>query len=134
MVVTGQLDPAKLMAVLQQIDPSAWGDLMQNLPGWIQQQLPGLLQQAPIDLGAILGALGGGTQQQQLVASPQTAPTTGYRVVDQPGEAQGESATDAWKRAAASYDAAARNWMLLGVILVGAFFYDAYRRKKGTLK
>ncbi len=134
MVVTGQLDPAKLMVVLQQLDPSAWGDLMQNLPGWIQQQLPGLLQQSPIDLGAILGALGTPAAKQQLVASPQTSPATGYNVVDQPGEVQSDDATDAWEQAAKDYQIASYWYLGIAAVMVGAFAYDSYRRRKGVLK
>jgi hypothetical protein len=135
MVVTGTVDPAKLIAILQQIDPSAWGDLMQNLPGWLQQQLPGLLQQAQLpglDLGALMGALGGNVQHK-LVSNARMPDDTGYSVVDQPGEAQSDDATNMWAQIEHDYMMTRIYWLGIGVVLTGAFFYDAYRRRQGTL-
>lgn len=95
MVVTGTMDPAKLIVILQQLNPEAWGDLWQNLPGWVQQNLPGLLQVLPqIDLGGIFGALGGIATQQQLVQSANLPNNTGYDVVDKPAsEQKGEASS-----------------------------------------
>lgn len=95
MVLSGKVDPAQLMVLLQQIMPTALGDIMTQLPGWIGQQLPQILQQFPpppgFDLGSILGGIFGkneqGAPKSQLVQSPSTPPTTGLRVVDAP-EAQ----------------------------------------------
>lgn len=130
MIVTGTVDPAKLILILQQINPSAWGDLIQQLPSL----LPGLLQQLPplpFDLGGILGALGGANVQHKLVKSAQMPNDTGYSVIDKPGDEQDDSATDLWSQAAADYETAAMWYLGIAVILVGAFAYDAYRRKKG---
>lgn len=96
MVLSGNVNPTQLMILLQQIMPTAFGDIMAQLPGWIGQQLPTILQQFPpppgFDLGTILDGIFSKTEQGapkiQLVQSPSTPPTTGLRVVDAQESAQ----------------------------------------------
>lgn len=86
-IVSGQIDPAQLMRLVQAMAPEAAADWWQNLP----QLLPGLdslLQGAiPMDVTHELDV-------SRSFASPSTPPTTGLKVVDQPAAKQDTTPPD----------------------------------------
>lgn len=131
MLVTGQVDPAQLTALMQGMMPGAIDDILKSIPGFLQW-LPGLMQGVPPS--NVMHRLDGSSSPN----APGTAPSTGLAVVDNPGTMQDTAPPD-WLRsnarppsvAAAKPSMDPEMWLAGAVILLGgAMLIRGYQTRK----
>lgn len=139
MVVTGTVDPAVMVVLLQHMLPGMMDDILKQLPGWLQQQLPGMLQQIPpipgLDWGTIFDQVMGsvGSQTTKRFADPGTPSSTGVKTADEVGSKQNTSPP--FEPGAKPSEAAVKGMdtetlLLLGAVGFGLFLiWHGYRTR-----